>query len=237
MGREPYDLQALRKSILFRNMTDEEIAMALDTMKPRKRVFGKNDRIVQDGDFSPEMAVLLSGSVQLFHIDPEGNSNLLEVLEPGDTIGMLNAVGGYRLHLSARSMGHTELLFIRVDGLLRKNVLTAPVQIRFLQNLTLALAQKAHRLSIRIEESVRRSTRDRIQTYLSAQYHKKGTDHFSIPLKRQEMADFLFADRSAMSGELCRMRDEGLIRFEKNRFELLKGMPVAEEENDPNEEE
>ena len=71
--------------------------------------------------------------------------------------------------------------------------------------------------------------------YLSAQYHKAGGRVFSIPLNRQELADFLFVDRSAMSKELCRMRDEGLLKFEKSRFELLVEMPITDEEKDPNE--
>lgn len=236
MDKEQYRLQILKQSILFRNMTDGEIKEALDAMEPRIRIFGKHQMIVRDGDFLGEMAFLTEGSAQLFHIDTGGNSNLLEVLKPGDTLGMLNAVGGYRLHLSAVAVERTEMLFIRVDGLLRKNVLTDPVQIRFLQNLTLALAQKAHQLSIKIEDSVRRSTRERIQEYLSAQYHRTGSHSFSISLNRQELADFLFVDRSAMSGELCRMRDEGLIKFEKSRFEILDKMPISDEERDPNHE-
>ena len=78
-----------------------------------------------------------------------------------------------------------------------------------MQNLTLAVAQQAHRLTRKLEDSIRRSTRERLQDYLSAQYHKAGSRTFVIPLNRQDLADFLFVDRSAMSNELCKMRDEG----------------------------
>lgn len=230
-----HDLMGLKKSMLFRNMSDDEIRMLLATLGPRKQVYEKSMSVVRDGDFTEDMSILISGEIRLSHIDPDGNSNLLEILGPGDTLGMLNAVGRYRLHLSAAATDKTELLFLKVDSLLRKNTLTMAAQIRFLQNLTLALAQKAHRLSIKLEESVRRSTRHRLQDYLSAQYHKTGSKVFSIPLNRQELADFLFVDRSAMSNELCKMRDEGLIKFEKSRFELLIEMPITEEEIDPNE--
>lgn len=230
------DMTGLKKSILFRNMSNGEIQTLLDIMKSKKRLFEKGETVVRDGDFTSEMSIIISGALRLFHIDSNGNSNLLEILEAGGTLGMLNAVGRYKLHLSAVATMNTELLFLNVDNLLRENVLTASVQIRFLQNLTLALAQKAHRLSVKLEESARRSTRDRIQDYLSAQYHKTRSKTFSIPLNRQELADFLFVDRSAMSNELCKMRDEGLIKFEKSKFELLIEMPITEEEADPNEE-
>lgn len=181
-----------------------------------------------------QVGVILSGNLHLFHIDANGNSNLMENLGKGESLGLLNAIGGYRLHISAETTEQTEILFLNVSQLLRKNVLTAPVQIRFLQNLTLAVAQQAHRLTRKLEDSIRRSTRDRLQDYLSGQFHQAGNRTFSIPLNRQDLADFLFVDRSAMSNELCKMRDEGLLKFEKSKFELLIEMPITEEEPDPN---
>ncbi len=189
--------------------------------------------MVRDGDLLPQVGVILSGGLHLFHIDADGN-NLMEQLGQGDSLGILNAVGGYKLHISAETTEQTEILFLTVDQLLREHVLTAPVQIRFLQNLTLAAAQQAYRLTRKLEDSIRRSTRDRLQDYLSQQFHNAGSRKFSIPLNRQDLADFLFVDRSAMSNELCKMRDEGLLKFEKSKFELLIEMPITEEEKDPN---
>ena len=228
------EMQLLRSGMLFRNMTDEEIVEVIHTMSPRRAVFSKRTVVARDGDLFPEIGIILSGNVHLAHIDSNGNSNLMDVLEAGATLGELNAVGRYRLHISITATAQTEILFLSVDQLLRKNVLTAPVQIRFLQNLTLAMARKAQYLTKKLEDSIRRSTRERLQDYLSAQYHKTGSRVFAIPLNRQDLADFLFVDRSAMSNELCKMRDEGLLRFEKSRFELLVEMPISEDEPDPN---
>ena len=66
--------------------------------------------------------------------------------------------------------------------------------------------------------------------------YKAGSRTFVIPLNRQDLADFLFVDRSALSNELCKMRDEGLLRFDRSKFELLVQMPITEEEPDPNDE-
>lgn len=227
-------LSQVKNSLLFRNMTEAEILEALDTMHPRRATFPKHAMVLQDGDAAPELGVILSGNLHLYHIDANGNNNLLDNLGPGETIGLLNAIGGYRLHSSAEAITQTEILFLTVDQLLREHVLTAPVQIRFLQNLTLAAARQAHRLTRKLEDSIRRSTRERLQDYLSGQYHKAGNRTFVIPLNRQDLADYLFVDRSAMSNELCKMRDEGLLTFEKSRFELLVEMPITEEEPDLN---
>lgn len=230
------ELEVLRRCILFRNMTDEEIRSALEAVSARRAGYARRAVIGQDGDPLEEVALILSGNLHLTHADAAGNSNLMDVLGPGDTLGELNAVGDYRLHSTITAASAAELLFFRVDRLLRANRLTDPGQIRFVQNLTLAVAQKAQRLTKKLEDSIHRTTRERLQDYLSAQYHKAGSRTFVIPLNRQDLADFLFVDRSAMSNELCKMRDEGLLKFEKSRFELLVQMPITDHEPDPNEE-
>lgn len=233
MDRETM-LSVLKGGLLFRNMEDAEILETLETTASHRRTYPKRALVMRDGDQMSQVGVILSGNLHLFHIDANGNSNLMEELGAGEPIGLLNAIGGYRLHISAEATKETEILFLNVSQLLRNNVLTAPVQIRFLQNLTLAVAQQAHRLTRKLEDSIRRSTRERLQDYLSDQFHKAGSRTFSIPLNRQDLADFLFVDRSAMSNELCKMRDEGLLKFEKSNFELLIEMPITEEERDPN---
>ncbi|HIU26182.1 MAG TPA: Crp/Fnr family transcriptional regulator [Candidatus Copromorpha excrementigallinarum] len=148
---------------------------------------------------------------------------------------MLNAAGGYRLHISAVCLEETEAFCLKGSSLLNENSLDSSLELRLLRNLAVALAQKAHRLTVKLEDSIRRSTREKLQDYLSLQYHRAESRRFTIPLNRQELADFLFVDRSALSKELCRMRDEGLLKFEKSRFELLIEMPLTDEEKDPNE--
>lgn len=230
-------LPILKKGLLFRNLSDSEILEVIGTMSPSLREFSKRTVIAQDGEPLNRIGILLTGCVYLSHVDPDGNNNLMERLVEGEAFGLLNAVGRYKMHIGVTATEQTKVLFLEVDQLLRKHVLTAPVQIRFLQNLTLAMAHAAHRLTIRLEDSIRRPMRQKIQDYLSDEYHKSGKRTFVIPLNRQSLADFLFVDRSAMSSELCQMRDEGLLKFEKSRFELLVEMPISEEEKDPNDNE
>ena len=213
-------LCVLKESLLFRNMEENEILEAIGTMQPRRKSYPKRTIVVRDGDLLPQVGVILSGGLHLFHIDEDGNNNLMEHLGRGESVGLLNAIGGYKLHISAQTTEQTEILFLTVDQLLRDHVLTAPVQIRFLQNLTLAVAQKAHRLTRKLEDSIRRSTRERLQDYLSQQFHETGSRTFSIPLNRQDLADFLFVDRSAMSAELSRLRQEGILDFDRSQFRL-----------------
>ncbi len=143
-------------------MKDCEIVEILETLSAQFRVYKKHTMVIRDGDSVKQIGIVLSGNLHLFHIDVNGNSNLMENLGAGEAIGLLNAIGGYRLHVSAEATEETEMMFLNISRLLKENVLTVPVQIRFLQNLTLAVAQQAHRLTRKLEDSIRRSTRERL---------------------------------------------------------------------------
>ena len=89
-----------------------------------------------------------------------------------------------------------------------------------IQNLFVAVAEKNRKLVRKLELMSRRSTREKLLAYLSDEARRAGNPSFTIPFNRQQLADFLSVDRSAMSSELCKMREEGLVDFEKNRFIL-----------------
>jgi len=89
------------------------------------------------------------------------------------------------------------------------------------QNLFFAISEKNRKLVQKIGHMSKRSTRSKLLSYLSEEAKKHNSSQFTIPFTRQQLADFLCVDRSAMSNELCKMRDEELIRFDKNNFTLL----------------
>ena len=95
--------------------------------------------------------------------------------------------------------------------------------LRLLRNLWqfFAISEKNRKLVQKLGHISKRSTREKLISYLSEQSQKSNSRIFEIPFNRQQLADFLSVDRSAMSNELCKMRDEGLLEFEKNRFRLL----------------
>ena len=89
------------------------------------------------------------------------------------------------------------------------------------QNLFYIISEKNRRLMQKLGYMSKRTTREKLIAYLSEEAKRSGSGTFSIPFDRQQLADFLSAERSALSRELCRMRDEGLILFRKNTFTLL----------------
>ena len=89
------------------------------------------------------------------------------------------------------------------------------------QNLFFAISDKNRKLVQKLGHISKRSTREKLISYLSEEAKRQKSANFVIPFNRQQLADYLFVDRSAMSNELCKMRDEGLIEFKKNYFNLL----------------
>ena len=228
---KPY-MEEIRENILFRGFSEEEIFAVIELLSPHIMAVRKKETVAYDGDRLPEMGVVLSGRLRLSHIDQNGNCNLMELVGPGECFGSIQATGGYRLSLSIVAEEPSQLLRLSLDKLFKSSIMESPLLVRFLQNLALRLAEKARSLTKKLDDSVRRSTRERLSDYLSGEYYKNRSKVFTIPLNRQDLADFLFVDRSAMSSELGKMRDEGLIRFDKSRFELLVEMPDPGEEED-----
>ena len=219
------DTSILKKNLLFRGFTDKEILAVIAKLSPREKVVRKHDTAVYDGDRMSEIGIVLCGCLRLSHIDENDNCNLMEVLNPSDSFGTMNAAGDYKLAFSAVASEDTRILFISIDPLFEPSARKDELLIRFLQNVAYKLAERAQALTKKLNDSIRRSTRERLSDYLSDESEKAGSKVFTIPLNRQELADFLFVDRSAMSNELSKMRDEGLIRFDKNHFELLLELP------------
>ena len=92
-----------------------------------------------------------------------------------------------------------------------------------IRNLLGIVAQNNMYLNQKIKYTSRKTTREKLMAYLTDQAKMKGSNDFTIPFNRQELADYLGVDRSALSNELSKMQREGLLQVEKNRFRLLAG--------------
>ena len=88
----------------------------------------------------------------------------------------------------------------------------------------LSLAGKTIMFHEKVAITSKRSTREKLLTYLSAEAKKAGTSNFKIPFDRQELADYLEVDRSGLSAEISKLRNEGVLDSQKNHFTLYSDM-------------
>ena len=211
----------LLSSPLFSGITPDEQKILCKTLSATTRKFSKNEFILHSGDLVTKMGFLLSGSAILLKEDFWGNRSSLTKLEPGDIFAETYAcLPGTSLGVSVLANETSEVLFLDVRHLLTTQIRDSLACTKLLQNLLVATARKNLLLNEKMTHLSRRTTREKLLSYLSAQSMRHQTAEFDIPFNRQQLADYLLVDRSAMSAELCKMRDEGLLEFHKNHFIL-----------------
>ena len=212
----------LKKTKLFSGVGDDEISSMLSCLGAALRVYKKGDFVLRQGERLSEIMVLAEGNLHIQSDDYWGNRSILGEICAGEMFGEAYAApeSGALLNDVAAV---TDSAVVCFD--VKRILTTCSSACRFhsivVQNLFFAISEKNRKLVQKLGLLSKRSTREKLISYLSEQAKKHNSASFSIPFNRQQLADFLSVDRSAMSNELCRMRDEGLISFEKNRFVLL----------------
>ena len=186
------------------------------------RRFARGERILRAGEPTRYMGLVLTGSVLVEHTDLQGAVTLLGRAEPGELFAEAYAcLGGEPLEVAVLAAADAEVLFLNSVQALS---CARPGAAEFTRNLLTILAGRNLTLTRKIGHMARRTTRDKLLSYLSAQAMQAGGPEFDIPLDRQQLADYLAVDRSAMSTALGKLRDEGVLTFQKNHFHLLQQM-------------
>jgi len=211
----------LKKSPLFSGIEENEAEQLLSCLGAKTAAYLKNQYIFRAGETTSSAGLVLSGSVHILKEDVWGNRGILAEAQTGDLFGETYAVLPKRpLEVSAFAAENTEILFLSMHKILTICSSACRFHTLLIQNLLSVLAQKNLMLTEKMEHLTKRSTREKLLSYLSAEAQRQQSSAFEIPYNRQQLADYLSVDRSAMSGELGKLRDEGLLRFHKNRFEL-----------------
>ena len=213
----------LKMSRIFSGLSEDEISSMSGCLNAKVQSFEKGEYIFRQGEYINNITLVAEGSIHIQNDDYWGNRTIVNVVPVGDMFGEAYTApdSGALLNDVVAASDCTVIFFDT-----QKLMTTCPTACRFhsavIQNLFFAISDKIWKLVRKIGIISRRSTREKLMTYLSeqAKKHKSGT--FEIPFNRQQLADFLSVDRSAMSAELCRMRDEGLLKFERNKFILLQ---------------
>ncbi|HBR08604.1 MAG TPA: Crp/Fnr family transcriptional regulator [Clostridiales bacterium] len=212
----------LKRSPLFAGIGEEDLASMLQCLKAKSESYKKEDILLLTGQAAAYMGIVLAGRVQIVKEDFAGNRTILTEITPGNLFAEAFAFARVEhLPLMAVSVTDSEVLWLDVRCIASTCPSACPFHIRMIENMLAVLAQKNIQLNLKIEHISKRSTREKLLSYLSSQAARQGSDEFDIPFNRQELADYLCVDRSAMSAELSRMRKEGILRYQANRFSLL----------------
>lgn len=212
----------LQKSPLFAGLKPEEIKSVLTCLSAAEQTYQKGEYIFENGQKITSMGLVLSGSVHILRDDFWGVRNIIGEAAAGDLFGEAYACAfREKLEVEVVAAESCSVLFLNVGRVLSTCSAACEFHGRLIRNLLSVLAGKNLMLTGKIDHISKRTTREKLLSYLSAVSEQSGSSAFEIPYNRQQMADYLCVDRSAMSNELSRMQKEGLLAFHKNSFRLL----------------
>ena len=220
------DFIFLSHTALFRGVSPGEAESMLSCLGAERRQFAKGQMIYRTGDTVSSLGLVLSGQVLIENNDLWGSTNVMDSIGPGQIFAETYAcTPGEPLMVDVVAAGQAEVLFLNVSRVLQVCSHTCDHHGKLIRNLLSLSSQKNLNLSRKIFHTAAKSIRGRLLSYLSYQAVRSGSRCFVIPFNRQQLADYLNVDRSALSNELSKMQRDGLLKVERNRFELIGGGP------------
>ena len=188
----------------------------------RIEFFDKKYTIFSEGSAASYVGVVLSGSVQMVQMDYYGNRSILGEISASEVFAEEFACAEtHTLPISFIANEPGEIMLIDCSHILHTCHNNCGFHQKLIFNMMKELALKTILFHQRLEVTSKRSTREKLLAYLNMEAQKHGKDSFEIPFDRQELADFLMVDRSGLSAEIGKLKKEGVLDTEKNRFTLL----------------
>jgi CRP-like cAMP-binding protein len=212
----------LSGTALFRGIEETEFQGLLSCLEATERRFQKGETVLRRGDRTERMGLLLEGTVHIVREDFWGNRSMVGLAVSGDIFAESYSLTGETLEVSVLAATDCEILFFNASKAVSGCAQVCSFHEQLSRNLLGILARKNLLLTEKMRHMARKTTREKLLSYLSAQALQASGPEFDIPLDRQQLADFLGVERSAMSAALGKLRDEGVLEFRKNHFRLLR---------------
>ena len=216
-------LDEVRQITLFRGMDDAEISAALSALAAKEKTYEKDETILYAGNVSERMGLVLAGSVTIESNDVWGNRTILSHVERGGSFAETYALlEDEPMLVDVIANEKSRILFLRIGSLDRLQQDISPWRVKLIGNLLRISSRKNLHLSGRSFHTAPKSIRGRVMAYLNSVSLQRHKTAFDIPFDRQQLADYLNVERTALSRELGNMQAEGLITIKRNHFEITK---------------
>lgn len=217
------NLKLLKKTALFEGMAEEEISAMLTCLSAREKRYEKGTYIYRTGDVTGQLGVVLEGSANILKDDIWGDRKIIENIGAGQIFGETYAcLKGEPMMVDVQVPEETLVLFMDINRILHVCSSACSFHSRLIARLLHVMARRNLMLTKKMDIITPKSLRERVLVYLSQESLRQGTRNLILPFNRQQMAEYLSVDRSALSAELSRMKREGILDYEKNHF-VIKG--------------
>lgn len=215
-------LEILKKCPLFDDIEENNLIKMLSCLGARVLSFDKKFTVFSEGSKAKYLGIVLSGSVQTVLIDYDGNRSILSNMEASEVFAEDYACAEISaIPVTVVANEPSEVMFIDCSHILHTCSNNCGFHQQLIYNLMKDLATKTIMFHQRVEVTSKRTTREKLMTYLSIEAKKCSSNSFDIPFDRQELADYLEVDRSGLSAEISKLRSEGILESSKNHFRLL----------------
>ena len=218
----------MSKSPIFKGMSDQSISNALDALNATEKSYRKSAVIMRAGSATDRMGIVIEGSVTIESNDIWGNRTILSHVDEGQFFAETYALLEKETMLvDVVANENCRILFLKVGSLDQLTSLNKPWANTLIVNLLSISARKNLHLSGRSFHTSPKTIRGRVMSYLNTVSLQKGSKEFDIPFDRQQLADYLNLERTALSKELGKMQNDGIINVRKNHFRLRDENPKA----------
>lgn len=216
-------LSELKTMKLFYGIQESEMTAMLGCIGAYLKEYKKNQYIITLEENVETVGILLSGKVDMIKEDLWGNKTLLVSMQKGELFGESFSCGIVKnATVSFVADTASKILFLPFSRILRTCNMSCKFHHRLIENMVTVIAEKNVVLMDKVDILSKKTLREKIATYLLQEASKQQSLYFDIPLGRVQLAEYLCADRSALTRELNVMKTEGYIDFDKNTFRLLK---------------
>ena len=214
--------KVLKNCPLFAGIAEDDLMRMLVCLGATVEEFDKKFTVIAEGNPARYIGIVLSGSVQIARVDYYGNRSILAEAGASEVFGEAFACAETEsIPVTVTAIEPCEIMLIDCSHILHTCQNNCGFHQQLIFNLMKDLATKTILFHQKIEITSKRSTREKLMTYLLLCAKKAGSSSFEIPFDRQELADYLEVERSGLSAEIGKLKKEGIIDCEKNRFELL----------------
>ncbi len=210
------------RSPLFNGITEQDLNAMLDCMGYHIGQYQKGEIIAFEDENIRHIGILLSGAVDMIKEDLWGNKTMLVRMRKDELFGETFACGEDNLSVVTFMVADdARILFIPFDRVMHSCTMACKFHHRLIENMVHIIARKNRDLMRKVEAVSKRSIREKLLAYLSIQSQAQNNRYFEIPLGRIELAEYLCVDRSALTRELAKMKEDGLIDYDRNCFRIL----------------
>lgn len=211
----------IKANLLFKGIGVEDFETLQSCIEGSVQTYEKGAVIQLAGNPVKTIGLVVSGIVQIMQEDREGKQNLIAELPEGELFGEVFACAEVsHSPVTVFAAQSCEILHLNYRKVITTCSSVCPFHQKLIENMLTLIATKNLLLNQKIDILSRRTTRERLLLFFD--YHRKGARRFTVPFSREELAAYLCVERSAMSAELSKMQREGLISYERNRFQLLE---------------